>query len=56
MNNVGFFLLSVLFYNEIYFIIKRKFNYKKNQDRKELNPRRGALETPALPLSYGPKF
>ncbi len=24
------------------------------QDRQELNPRRGALETPALPLSYGP--
>ena len=27
---------------------------KKTQDRQELNPRRGALETPALPLSYGP--
>ena len=24
------------------------------QGRQELNPRRGALETPALPLSYGP--
>ena len=28
----------------------------ETQDRKELNPRRGALETPALPLSYGPIF
>lgn len=27
-----------------------------DQDRKELNPRRGVLEAPALPLSYGPVY
>ena len=35
--------------NQIIILLKTK-----KQDRQELNPRRGALETPALPLSYGP--
>jgi len=64
---LSFMFSNQIFYNKkngiqtpmiplIYSLLNDSFSNKVlDQGRQDLNSRRGALETPALPLSYGPK-
>ena len=56
MLKINYIKLPIIFNNRKLKKIETMFlNFVLDQGQRELNPPRGALETPALPLSYGPK-